>query len=169
VERNEERVGGTGRGAPGTESTAAAASGDAVARVSGHGGGRQPGDDGRSRAQPGRDGGPERARVREKAAELKTTLADKLEAGADTLRYRTRDGAEYVAARSADIGAAATQRLGHYSDTVASGMERTAGWLRRGDLGDVGDVIVEQVQEHPARTLLITLGVGYLIGRMLKD
>jgi hypothetical protein len=169
VERNEERVGSTGRGAPGSESAAAGAGSDATARPSGPGGGRPPADDGRSRAQPSKGGGAERPGVREKAADLKATLADKLEAGADTLRYRTRDGAEYVAARSADIGAAATQRIGHYSDSVASGMDRTAGWLRRGDLGDVGDIIVQQVQEHPTRTLLITLGVGYLIGRMLKD
>jgi hypothetical protein len=107
--------------------------------------------------------------VREKAADLKSSLADKLETGADRLRSRTRQGAERVAAASADLGAAATQRLGNYSDTVATGMERTAGWLRRRELGDIGDAIVEQVQEHPVRTLLVTLAVGYLVGRSFSD
>jgi hypothetical protein len=107
--------------------------------------------------------------VREKAADFKSSLADKLETSADQLRSKTRQGAERVAAASADLGAAATQRLGNYSDTVASGMERTAGWLRRRDLGDIGDAIVEQVQEHPVRTLLVTLAIGYLVGRSFSD
>jgi len=96
-------------------------------------------------------------------------MADKLEAGAEKLRYRTREGTEKVAAMGADMGAVATQRLNRYSDSVATRMERTAGWLRGGDLGDLGEAIVEQVQDHPTRTLLITLGVGYLLGRLVKD
>jgi hypothetical protein len=107
--------------------------------------------------------------ARERATDLKSSLADKLEMGADQVRSKTRQGAERVAAASADLGAAATQRLGNYSDTVASGMERTAGWLRRRDLGDIGDAIVEQVQEHPVRTLLVTLAIGYFVGRSFSD
>jgi hypothetical protein len=107
--------------------------------------------------------------VRDKATDFKSSLADKLEIGADQLRSKTRQGAERVAAASADLGAAATQRLGNYSDTVATGMERTAGWLRRRDLGDIGDAIVEQVQEHPVRTLLVTLAIGYFVGRAFSD
>jgi hypothetical protein len=162
MERNEERVDNPARNAP----NAGGAGGGAASTEGSGGSSRSAGEEGRYRARQHADPINE---GRERAAELKSTLADKLEAGAEKLRYRTRDGAERVAAVSADIGAAATQRLGHYSDTVASGMERTAGWLRRGDLSDVGDAIVQQVQEHPARTLLVTLGVGYLIGRMLKD
>jgi hypothetical protein len=107
--------------------------------------------------------------AREKSADFKSSLADKLEVGADQLRSKTRQGAERVAAASADLGAAATQRLGNYSDTVATGMERTAGWLRRRDLGDIGDAIVEQVQEHPVRTLLVTLAIGFFVGRSFSD
>ena len=127
-------------------------------------------------AQSAGPGGPTRQTTteplrdaREKATDLKSSLADKLETSADQLRSKTRQGAERVAAASADLGAAATQRLGDVSDTVASGMERTAGWLRRRDLGDIGDAIVDQVQEHPVRTLLVTLAIGYLVGRSFSD
>lgn len=105
----------------------------------------------------------------DKARDAKTTIADKLEVGAGRLRSRTREGAERVAAATSDLGAAATQRLQNYSDTVASRMEQTAGWLRRRDVGDLGDTIAAQVREHPVRTLLIALGVGYILGRSFTD
>ena len=101
--------------------------------------------------------------------DTKETIADKLESGASRLRSRTREGAERVAAHTSDLGAAATQRLQNYSDTVATRMERTAGWLRRRDVGEFGDNIVEQLQSHPVRTLLIAVGVGYILGRSLSD
>jgi ElaB/YqjD/DUF883 family membrane-anchored ribosome-binding protein len=129
-------------------------------------------DDARSRVQEGAAGGRQTSpagQVRDKATEIKTTVADKLESGADRLRQRTREGAQRVASATAEAGAAATQRLEDYSDTVATRMERTAGWLRRGEIGDLGDTIVQQVQEHPARSLLIAASVGYLLGRLFKD
>ena len=107
--------------------------------------------------------------ARDKINDTKSNIADKLETGAGTLRSRTREGAERVAAATSDLGTAATQRLQNYSDTVATRMERTAGWLRRRDAGDFTDNIVQQVQDHPVRTLLIAVGVGYLLGRSLSD
>jgi ElaB/YqjD/DUF883 family membrane-anchored ribosome-binding protein len=124
-------------------------------------------DDVRARAQQGKEVVSDHVgQARDKANELKTSVADKLESGADTLRQRTRDGSRRVAAATAEAGTAATQRLEGYSESVANRMERTAGWLRR---GDIGDSIVQQVQEHPARSLVIAVGVGYLLGRLLKD
>jgi hypothetical protein len=107
--------------------------------------------------------------ARDKINDTKSTIADRLETGAGQLRSRTREGAERVAAATSDLGAAATQRLQNYSDTVATRMERTAGWLRRRDVGDVSDNIVEQVQKHPVRTLLIAVGVGFILGRSFSD
>ena len=44
-------------------------------------------------------------------------------------------------------------------------MAGTADWLRNGDLK--GD-IEHQVKENPGRTLLIALGVGYLLGKAFR-
>jgi hypothetical protein len=107
--------------------------------------------------------------ARDKTRDAKATIADKLEVGAGRLRSRTREGAERVAAATSDIGTAATQRLQNYSDTVASRMEQTAGWLRRRDVGDLTDTVAAQVRDHPVRTLLIALGVGYILGRSFTD
>lgn len=124
-------------------------------------------DDVRARAQQGKEAVNERVgQAHDKANELKASVADKLESGADALRQRTREGTRRVAAATAEAGTAATQRIEGYTDSVATRMERTAGWLRR---GDISDSIVQQVQEHPARSLVIAVGVGYLLGRLLKD
>ncbi len=143
---------------------------------------RGPMDSGRSGAQSGAEGiqagagsTPRSPRAeplrdaKDKINDTKATIADRLESSADTLRSRTREGAERVANATSDLGAAATQRLQNYSDTVATRMERTAGWLRRRDVGDFSDNIAEHVQNHPVRTLLIALGIGYLLGRSLSD
>jgi ElaB/YqjD/DUF883 family membrane-anchored ribosome-binding protein len=100
--------------------------------------------------------------LKEKASNLSATLADRLEAGAEKLRQRGNTnqfagvGGETVA--SDDQMAALTNRL-------AGGMQGTADMLRNGDLKGS---IETQVRENPARTLLIAVGVGYLLGKALK-
>jgi uncharacterized phage infection (PIP) family protein YhgE len=132
--------------------------------------GRNATDEVRSTLQHAKDAVTDRAgQVREKATELKATLADKLETGADKIRQKSRDAGEQGGQAGQGAVAAGTQRIGQYGDAVATGMEKTAGWLRQGDLSDLGDAIVDEVQSHPARSLLIAVGIGYLIGRSLKD
>jgi hypothetical protein len=156
VERTEQQGGRSERGAMDAGRTGAQGGAEAIQAGSAANAPRSP------RAEPLRD-------AKDKINDTKSTIADKLESGAGSLRSRTREGAERVAAATSDLGAAATQRLQNYSDTVATRMERTAGWLRRRDVGDVGENIVQQVQKHPVRSLLIAVGIGYLLGRSLSD
>ena len=51
------------------------------------------------------------------------------------------------------------------TNRLAGGMQGTADMLRNGDLKGS---IETQVRENPARTLLIAVGVGYLLGKALK-
>jgi hypothetical protein len=44
-------------------------------------------------------------------------------------------------------------------------MQGAAEFLRNGDLGQT---IETQVKEHPGRTLLIALGVGYVLGKAFR-
>ena len=48
-------------------------------------------------------------------------------------------------------------------------MEAGANWLRNADLNKIRDSIEQQVKEKPAQSLLIALGVGYLLGKALRQ
>jgi hypothetical protein len=105
------------------------------------------------------------ASVKGKAAAIPSMLADGLEAGAEALRQRrpSTSGAEGSALTIAnDPGIAAV------TDTLATGMQSSAEWLRDADLDKLKQGVEKQVKEHPARSLLVALGAGYLIGKALR-
>lgn len=105
--------------------------------------------------------------VKEKARDLQSTLADRLDAGAEKLRQR-KQSATLAGATGVDggsVGVASDERLTKVQDSVAQGMSKSADWLRNGDLR--GD-IEKQVRENPGRTLLVALGVGYLLGKAFR-
>lgn len=110
--------------------------------------------------------------VRDRAGTLKDSLADALETGADRLRNRVPGSEHSGVALAGDAGAAAAasrdERFGQMPTRVAGGMDATAGWLREADLDSLKATIETQVKEHPGRTLLIAVGVGYLLGKALR-
>jgi hypothetical protein len=103
--------------------------------------------------------------VKEKARDLQSTLADRLEAGADKLRQRTSGGTMAGATDGGSVGLASDERMANVQDSAARAMSKSADWLRNGDLK--GD-IEKQVRENPGRTLLIALGVGYVLGKAFR-
>lgn len=100
--------------------------------------------------------------VKERAATFKTTLADKLEAGAERLRQRA------TTTTAAEAGAEAETRMRSTGTRMASGMESAAKWLRNADAASVKSDIENQVRTNPGRTLLVALGLGYVVGRALR-
>jgi hypothetical protein len=44
-------------------------------------------------------------------------------------------------------------------------MQSTADWLRDADLDSMREGVERQVKEHPGRSLLIAVGLGYLLGK----
>ena len=54
------------------------------------------------------------------------------------------------------------------TDKVAGGMQATADWLRDADLDGMRSGVERQVKEHPGRTLLIAVGLGYLLGKAFR-
>jgi ElaB/YqjD/DUF883 family membrane-anchored ribosome-binding protein len=103
------------------------------------------------------------ASVRDRAVQMKTQLADKLETGAGRLRQRATD------TKKIDNAIATTkQRVAETSDRVASGMERSADWLRNANVTSFQQGLERQVRENPGRTLLIAGAIGYLLGRAFK-
>lgn len=108
--------------------------------------------------------------ARDKVGNAKDKLADALESGAERLRERGNAGSATLATATAD-GNTAIQgdgKVAQVSDRVAGGMEATADWLRAADIDGLKSSIEQQVRDHPARTLLIATGLGYLIGRAFR-
>lgn len=110
--------------------------------------------------------------MKEKASNAKEKLADALESGAERLRERagTTGGATLAGATGEGTTAIpADGRVAQVSDKVASGMQSTADWIREADIADLKQGIEKQVKEHPGRTLLIAVGLGYLVGRAFRS
>jgi hypothetical protein len=113
--------------------------------------------------------------VRERAGTMKDSLAGALESGADRLRQRvhsspTTGGGELAAATS--VGSITTTDGGKLTvagERVADGMKATADWIRDADLDNLKQGVERQVKEHPGRTLLIAVGLGYLIGKAFRN
>jgi hypothetical protein len=103
--------------------------------------------------------------VKEKVSGLNASLADKLDAGADKLRQRGQTSQLAGATGTGTTGVAADDRMAQVNDRLAAGMENTANWLRNGDLQES---IEQQVRTNPGRTLLIALGVGYVLGKAFR-
>lgn len=110
--------------------------------------------------------------VRERAGSAKDKLAGALEAGAERLRERANtSGGAALAGATAD-GSTSLQsdgRVVQVSDKLAGGMERSAAWLRDADIDGLKSGIETQVKEHPGRTLVIAVGLGYLLGRAFRS
>lgn len=109
--------------------------------------------------------------VRDRAGLAKDKLAGALEAGAERLRERSQSsGGAALAGATAD-GATSIQgdgRIAQVSDRLAGGMERSAEWLRDAEIDGIKSGIENQVKEHPGRTLLLAVGLGYLLGRAFR-
>lgn len=101
--------------------------------------------------------------IQERAGQLKGSIADKLESGAESLRSRS------ASTGGLDNAVAATKdKVAGAGDRIATGMEQTAGWLRGADMASMQRGLEKQVKDNPARTLLIAAGVGWLLGRAFK-
>ena len=105
--------------------------------------------------------------VKDKARELQSTLADRLDAGAEKLRQRNASGTLAGATGTGSVDVSTdSSRTANVQDSVARGMEKSADWLRNGDLK--AD-IERQVRDNPGRSLLIALGLGYVLGKALRN
>jgi len=111
------------------------------------------------------------SQVRDGAGNLKHTIADALESGAERLRQQGAGGGQ-VAGAAATGGSAEmvtdNTRLAQTSNQIAGGMQGAADWLRDADLDGLKSGIEKQVKEHPARSLAIAVGVGYLLGKAFR-
>ncbi len=104
--------------------------------------------------------------VKDKASGLPALLADGLQAGAEALRQRR--GSTEVAPAGSSVAITSDPTIAAVTDTLATGMQSSADWLRDADLDKLKEGVEKQVKQHPARSLLVALGAGYLIGKALR-
>lgn len=100
--------------------------------------------------------------AREKTGNAQAVVADRLDAGADTIRK----GVRAVGFRPRAGGVPG--RVAVAGKTVAGRLENSAYWLRENDLTDLRELIGHQLREHPGRTALLALGIGLFVGRSSK-
>jgi ElaB/YqjD/DUF883 family membrane-anchored ribosome-binding protein len=109
--------------------------------------------------------------LREKAGGFKNTIADALASGAEKLRQQGAVS-QASSSTSTEVGGAFAAggegRLEQTSNQLAGGMQGAADWLREADLDGLKAGIERQVKEHPARSLAIAVGVGYLLGKAFR-
>ncbi|MEP6550905.1 MAG: hypothetical protein ABJB95_06965 [Gemmatimonadales bacterium] len=104
--------------------------------------------------------------VRHKASNLPAMIADGLEAGAEALRKQRQSTA--VVSEGPSVGVTTDASIDAVTDTLATGMQSSADWIRDADLDKLKAGVEKQVKEHPARSLLVALGAGYLIGKIFR-
>lgn len=113
--------------------------------------------------------GKAKEKIGERAGELKSSLADKLEQGAEKLRQRAHGGGQYAATTpDGSIAVAENDKIAQVADKVAGGMQSTANWVRNADFESVKGDVERQVKEHPARSLIVAVGLGYLLGKAFR-
>ena len=110
--------------------------------------------------------------VRDRAGNLKNSLADALESGAERLRQQGSGGGQ-MAGASATGGSSSmvsdqSNRMNDMSNQVAGGLQGAADWLRDADLDGLKSGLERQVKEHPGRTLAVAVGLGYLLGKAIR-
>lgn len=106
--------------------------------------------------------------VRERAGQAKNSLADALEAGAD--RLRNRSGQQLAGTTGYGDASVTTDggRVAELGERVAGGLQSSANWLREADLDGLRQGVERQVRDNPGRTLLIAVGLGYLLGKAFR-
>ena len=132
------------------------------------GGAEQQGEGFKDRARDFASGAGERlsdagSKFRDRAGSAKNSLADMLEKGAN--RLSSQGGSQQFAGAT---GTAQVSSDGNRLSAVAGGLQSSADWLREADLDGMRTGIENQVRTNPGRSLLIAVGVGYLLGKALR-
>ena len=104
--------------------------------------------------------------VKNKASNIPAILADGLERGANALRQNRTAPVDSTSGSS--VALVNDSSIAAVTDTLATGMQSSADWLRDADLDKIKTDVEKQVKEHPGRTLLIALGAGYLLGKAFR-
>jgi hypothetical protein len=105
-----------------------------------------------------------RAKVAEKTRGIGTAVVERIDDRREKVAGMIDEAAESLNqhALHAKSGQQAAERK------LADGMEATADYLHSHPAGEVARDLMESVRRHPLRSLLLALGAGYLLARILR-
>jgi len=108
--------------------------------------------------------------ARDKAAELAdqaqqvgAQVVDKADAATTTVGEKLTDVAQTIRDKAPASGPVADA-----ADTAAETLQRAGTYLREQDLTDIRADLEGLIRRHPIESLLIGLGVGYLLARSMR-
>jgi methyl-accepting chemotaxis protein len=108
--------------------------------------------------------------ARDKAADLAnqaqkvgSQVADKADVATTTVGEKMTDVAQTIREKAPSSGPVADA-----ADTAAQTLERAGSYLREQDLSDIRADLENIIRRHPIESLLVGLGVGYLLARSMR-
>lgn len=99
----------------------------------------------------------------EKAQELGQQALDRADAATTTVGEKMTDAAQTIRQN-----APASGTLGNVADTAATTLDRAGTYLQQQDLADMRSDLEGIIRRHPIESLLVGLGVGYLLARSTR-
>jgi len=103
------------------------------------------------------------AQVADKAQQFGTQVADKADAATTTVGEKLTDVAQTIRDNAPTSGPVADA-----ADTAAETLQRAGTYLREQDLTDIRGDLEGLIRRHPIESLLVGLGVGYLLARSMR-
>jgi ABC-type transporter Mla subunit MlaD len=100
------------------------------------------------------------AQVADQAQKVGAQVADKADAATTTVGEKMTDVAQTIRDKAPTSGPVADA-----ADTAAETLERAGTYLREQDLSGIRADLEGIIRRHPIESLLIGLGVGYLLAR----
>jgi ElaB/YqjD/DUF883 family membrane-anchored ribosome-binding protein len=101
--------------------------------------------------------------VKDKASQVGNQVADKADAATTTVGEKMTDVAQAIRQRAPVSGPVADA-----ADTAADTLQRAGTYLQEQDLADMRADLEGIIRRHPIESLLIGLGVGYLLARSMR-
>lgn len=103
------------------------------------------------------------ANLADQAQHSGAQVADKVDAATTTVGEKLTDVAQTIRDKAPHSG-----RVADAADATADTLERTGTYLREQDLADIRSDLEGLIRRHPFESLLVGLGVGYLLARSMR-
>jgi len=103
------------------------------------------------------------AQIADKAQQAGAQIADKADAATTTVGEKLTDMAQTIRNNAPSSGPVADA-----ADTAAETLQRAGTYLREQDLSDMRADLEGLIRRHPIESLLVGLGVGYLLARSMR-
>jgi hypothetical protein len=101
--------------------------------------------------------------VKDRAQQVSSQVADRADAATTTVGEKMSDMAQTLRDKAPVSGPVADA-----ADTAAHTLERAGSYLQQQDLSDIRADLEGIIRRHPMESLLIGLGIGYLLARSTR-